>query len=147
MLTKSDVIDCFSIAVAVFPQYPITEAQVVAYAHLLSDLDVGKRELSIAIAEVCKDSRFFPTIAEIREELRAQMRSSVPARQQYDEFEFEKKDAIPMPERVREILAPIFRQSQGLARLDGSRMVEMVNPHAQQNGELAENVSERGKDE
>src|SRR5262245_47204175 len=50
---------------ACYPREPITEQTVMAYVHYLADLDA---ELAQQAADrVCRTSRFFPTIAEVRE--------------------------------------------------------------------------------
>ena len=110
MITQSDLIDSLSIAVAVFPQYPLQKSQVLAYYELLSDLDVSKAELLTAIGEVCKVSKFFPTVAEIRLELQKFVKSQIPARQNYSELEFKNPNSVPMPQYLRDMIDRAFTE-------------------------------------
>jgi len=101
MIRQADLIDCLSIAVAVFPQYPLTEAQVIAYYELLGDLDISKADLYSAIKEVIKTSSFFPSVADIRNELLAKLPTGIPCRAQFVRGELEIPNAVAMPNWIR----------------------------------------------
>lgn len=106
-LTKSDVVDVMSLAVAVFPQFPLERSMLEAYWELLSDLDCSKAELLNALKEVLKSSSWFPTVALIREEVLKRPTPQPPA---FDPKEFENPDKAS-PERVKELLASFkFRE-------------------------------------
>jgi hypothetical protein len=105
VITQADLVDCLSLAVAVFPQYPLTQAQVLAYHELIGDLDITKGELFQAVSEVLKASKFFPTVAEIRAELTKKPTNSPP---QFNALEYQNVEKIPMPDYIKQQLASII---------------------------------------
>lgn len=105
MVTQADLVDCLSLAVAAFPQYPLTQAQVVAYYELLKDLDISKEDLYSAIKESIQTSRFFPTVADIRERAIKKVSNQPP---QFNHLELENPKAVPMPEHLRETLGWLY---------------------------------------
>ena len=100
-LTKLDVTDCLSIAVAVFPQFPLERSMLEGYWVLLSDLDCSKADLYNAVKEVLRASSWFPTVALIREEVLRKPTNQPP---QYDPKEFENPHKAD-PDAVARILA------------------------------------------
>ena len=109
MITQADLVDCLSLAVAVFPQYPLTQAQVLAYHELIGDLDITKGELFKAVSEVLKASKFFPTVAEIRVELTRKPTNQPP---QFNALEYENSKKIPMPKHIKELMSSMIDKTR-----------------------------------
>ena len=108
MITRAEFIDSFSLTSAVFPNYRLEQSQVLAYYELIKDLDVTKNQLTQAIGEVCKVSKYFPTVAEIRLELQKFVKSSIPAHQKFNELEFKNPEAVPMPQHLKDLIYRAF---------------------------------------
>ena len=112
MLTKSDVNDCMALAVATFPRYPLAKSQVEAYYELLRDLDIDKADLLAALSRVIQTSSFFPTVAQIREELRPKPTSTAPV---YGRDDTVIRGLVPMPDAIK-TMREFFRSTTVTAR-------------------------------
>jgi len=101
MITQEDLIDTLSVAIAAFPQYPLSKPQVEVYYGLLSDLEADKSDLLAALKVVLQTSKFFPTVAEIRAEI---LKKSTWTPPPFRALELINDQAVPMPGHVRELL-------------------------------------------
>jgi len=66
-MNASEALKLFAILKATYPRQETTEATAEVYATFLSDLDYAATEQ--AVRRIAATSRFFPTIAEIREQV------------------------------------------------------------------------------
>lgn len=86
-----------ALPVALYPSFPFQRPQLLAYYELLKNLD-SKEQLFSAIKEVVKISSFFPTVALIMDHSKG---TRIPER--FNALELENRNAVPMPERIREL--------------------------------------------
>lgn len=123
MISLDELADCMALPVALYPNFPFQEPQLLAYWELLKDLD-SKEQLFSAIKESVKGSTFFPTVASIIEHARG---TRIPPA-------FTALDAprgVPMPQEVKDLreklraIAPSHPVSEAFGEfIDSTRVPE-----------------------